>query len=94
VVHPLSTNNSLPLVSSSKAPVGTPLTSKAAPLARLHQPWQALLQGLLRHLTRVVRVVVEVVQALQPSQQQVQQLHRRLHRLPLALLLALVTETF
>jgi hypothetical protein len=90
VVAPLSTNNSLPLVSSSKALVGTPLISKAVLPARQRLLLRVLPQGLLRHLKRVVLVV----QALQPSQQQVQQLHRRLHRLPLALLLALVTETF
>jgi len=89
VVPPLLTNNSLPLVSSSKALVGTLLISRAVPLARQHLPWQAQLQVLMqahrRHLTRVV-----VVQALQPSLRPQQ----RLHRLPLALLLALVTETF
>jgi hypothetical protein len=88
VVAPLSTNNSLPLVSSSKALVGTPLISKVALPARQRLLLRVLPQGLLRHLTRVVLVVV--VQALQQSQRPLQ----RLHRLPLARLLVLATETF
>jgi len=87
VVAPLSTNNSLPLVFSSKALVGTPLISKVALPARQRLLLRVLPQGLLRHLTRVVLVVV---QALQQSQRPLQ----RLHRLPLARLLVLVTETF
>jgi len=94
VVAPLSTNNSLPRVSSSKALVGTPLISKAVLPARQRLLLRVLPQGLQRHLTRVVLVVPVVVPALQPSQQPVHRLHRLLHRLPLARLLALVTETF